>query len=136
MSQSRKKPIKIEIIADLFKNPSNSDDYIPLRDQSQNKPHAPSHSSESGQNAKALTGAVKIRREVKGRAGKPVTVLFDFSDPNAMHSLSLKTLQAQLKEKLACGGTFDDEQHTVILQVDDLQRVRTLLEKLGFSVKG
>lgn len=132
MTQSRKKPVKLELSADLFKEPSAGSDAVKIKGQE----NLPSPSLQDSAQARPLSGQVKIRREVKGRAGKPVSVLFEFSDPNCSHAASLKALQAQLKEKLACGGSYDEKDCIIVLQVDDLNRVRAVLQKLGFQVKG
>ncbi|MEY4064302.1 MAG: hypothetical protein RIR26_510 [Pseudomonadota bacterium] len=130
-SQPRKKPIKLEFETRLSTVSAPDAEQVRVRGTSQEgTPHT------GLSEPMPLSGTVKIRREVKGRAGKPVTVLFDFTDPNAMHTPSLKGLQATLKEKLACGGTFEPDNFCIVLQVDDLKRVRTVLEKLGFTVKG
>ena len=131
MTNSRKKPIKLNFETELISQSEKSLDWIRVRIAGE--ANTPADLPDS--TPRPLGGRVKLRREVKGRAGKPVSVLHAFSDPNAKHSASLKELQARLKEKLACGGTFDESETEIILQVDDLKRVRSVLEAMGFDVK-
>jgi translation initiation factor 1 len=132
MTKEKKKPIKLEFEVNLLELNAHEHTRVGVHGQREaGKRPTP----EIGEPTK-LSGSVKIRREVKGRAGKPVTVLFDFSDQNAQHPASLKQLQGLLKTKLACGGTFSPDNTQIVLQVDDLARVRDLLNQLGFSVKG
>lgn len=135
MTQPRKKPVKLDFEARLTSADPSEAERVSIRGAAERTPSATVRQSAQTEPT-TLQGTVKIRREVKGRAGKPVTVLFDFTDPNAKHPLALKGLQATLKEKLACGGTFEPDTFCIILQVDDLKRVRILLEQLGFTVKG
>jgi translation initiation factor 1 (eIF-1/SUI1) len=132
MAENRKKPVRLEITTSLLT--SSSDDAVQIRDKGPNK--SQSTAANDGNIEVQLVGTVKLRREVKGRAGKPVSVLYGFDDPNVTKPGALKLLQARLKEFLACGGTFDDEAMEIVLQVDDLARVRQALGKLGFTVKG
>ena len=74
-------------------------------------------------------GKVKARREVKGRGGKPVSVLFQFM-PSA-NALQLKELCRKLKENLACGGSVEGNE--VLVQVDDFARVQQILMKFEIS---
>lgn len=135
MADARKKSLKLEFETRIVSTHGDASDFVKVRGSEAKTPsregRAPGNSATI-----ILKGSVKLRREVKGRAGKPVSVLFSFSDPNASKAVSLKALQAKLKESLACGGTFDEAQGIIVLQVDDLKRVRSVLEKLGFDVKG
>lgn len=132
MSTGRKKPIKLDFETQLISGATQASDPVRVEISGADRPSArPSELS-----ARILSGTVKLRREVKGRAGKPVTVIYDFSDPLAQHYPSLKQLQSLLKEKLACGGTVDEVECAIILQVDDLKKIRSALETMGFSVKG
>jgi translation initiation factor 1 len=72
----------------------------------------------------------KLRMEKKGRGGKTVTVVFGL--PN--NAEFLKTLCAELKKACGCGGATTED--GVELQGDLRDRVRTHLEKKGFTVKG
>ena len=135
MADARKKPQKLEFETRIISSDGSAAESVRVRGSDTDSPSLAVRSL-SDFSPTHLKGSVKLRREVKGRAGKPVSVLFGFSDPNASQAASLKALQAQLKESLACGGTFDEAESTIVLQVDDLKRVRTVLEKLGFDVKG
>jgi translation initiation factor 1 (eIF-1/SUI1) len=132
MTNGRKKPIKLNFETQLISQDEHGSQSVRVRIAEEESPSARTTDSPP----RSLTGTVKLRREVKGRAGKPVSVLHGFSDPNANHAASLKELQARLKEKLACGGTFDESEGTITVQVDDLKRVRAVLEAMGFDVKG
>jgi translation initiation factor 1 (eIF-1/SUI1) len=132
MNKEKKKPIKLEVEVNLLELSAPEHIRVGVNGQ---LPLERTNSQES-ETPKSLSGSLKLRREVKGRAGKPVTVLYDFSDPNAGHSASLKQLQSLLKVKLACGGTFSPADSQIVLQVDDLAKVRAALTQLGFSVKG
>lgn len=131
MTEKRKKPLKLELSGELISTPSDDGVAVQIRGASPVKAQAARH-----EEPKMLTGGVKLRREVKGRAGKPVSVLYGFDDPAAHQQGALKNLQARLKETLACGGTFDEVTGEIILQVDDLERIRQTLSRLGFKVKG
>lgn len=72
----------------------------------------------------------KLRMEKKGRGGKTVTVIYDL--PN--NGEFLKSLCGELKRSCGCGGSVADG--TIELQGELRDRVRGLLEKRGFIVKG
>jgi translation initiation factor 1 len=72
----------------------------------------------------------KLRLEKKGRGGKAVTVIFDLPRNQAL----LKDLCAELKRTCGVGGAVADD--TVEIQGDQLARVRPLLVKKGWTVKG
>ena len=74
-------------------------------------------------------GTVKVRREVKGRGGKPVALLCEFK-PGASQRQK-ESLCRALKEKLACGGTV--EAGEILVQVDDFARVQKELARLGIT---
>ncbi|GAA5190183.1 stress response translation initiation inhibitor YciH [Ferrimonas gelatinilytica] len=74
-------------------------------------------------------GVVRIRMERKGRKGKGAMVITGL----ALDAPALKTLAAELKKKLGCGGSvkgFDIE-----IQGDDRAKVQGLLEQKGYRVK-
>ncbi len=75
--------------------------------------------------AKTITGTYCLKIEKKGRAGKPVIILSNFSDSEANNVISLKKLCSDLKTKLACGGTIEDEK--IILIMQDTERLKQLL---------
>lgn len=72
----------------------------------------------------------KLRLEKAGRGGKTVTVVYDLPDNQAF----LKDLAAELKRTCGVGGAVAGT--TVELQGDQLARVRPLLAKKGWTVKG
>jgi translation initiation factor 1 len=72
----------------------------------------------------------KVRLEKQGRGGKSVTVIYDL--PN--NAKFLKELSQELKRACGTGGTVAE--NTVELNGDLRERVRDLLTKKGFVVKG
>jgi translation initiation factor 1 len=72
----------------------------------------------------------KLRMEKKGRGGKTVTVVYDLPRNAAF----LKDLCQELKRMCGTGGAIDDG--AIELQGDLRDRVRELLMKKGFLVKG
>jgi translation initiation factor 1 len=72
----------------------------------------------------------KLRIETKGRGGKTVTVVYDLPRNSAF----LKELSQELKRTCGTGGTVAE--NAVELQGDVRDRVRTLLQSKGFTVKG
>jgi translation initiation factor 1 len=72
----------------------------------------------------------KLRVESKGRGGKTVTVVYDLP----RNSGFLKDLAQELKRSCGVGGTVTED--SVELQGDLRDRVRALLQKKGFTVKG
>lgn len=132
MNTIKKRPTKLQIEVNLVNSTAADENHVIVgQRQKDRRTQTPTETE-----PKKLSGEAKIRREVKGRAGKPVTVIYDFSDLNAKHPPTLKHLQGVLKERLACGGTFEPDEARIVLQVDDPAKVRAALSKLGFSVKG
>ena len=72
----------------------------------------------------------KLRVEKKGRGGKTVTVVFDLPRNDEF----LKELSQELKRACGVGGSTTET--TVELQGDVRDRVRELLVKKGYIVKG
>lgn len=72
----------------------------------------------------------KLCLEKAGRGGKTVTVVYDLPDNQAF----LKDLAGELKRTCGVGGAVAGT--TVELQGDQLARVRPLLVKKGWTVKG
>ena len=72
----------------------------------------------------------KLRMEKKGRGGKTVTVVYDLPHNDAF----LKDLSKKLKRTCGTGGAVVD--NTIELQGELRDRVRGLLQQLGFTVKG
>lgn len=87
----------------------------------------------SGRSASASVPArivAKLRLETKGRGGKSVTVVYDLP----ANARFLKELCQELKRACSTGGAAGSD--TVELQGDQRERVRTLLAKKGYGVKG
>ena len=72
----------------------------------------------------------KLRVEKSGRGGKTVTVVYDLPQNEAF----LKELAQELKRTCGTGGTATEE--GVELQGDMRERVRDVLTKRNFVVKG
>jgi translation initiation factor 1 len=72
----------------------------------------------------------KLRLEKKGRGGKAVTVVYDLP----RNETFLKELVSALKRACGSGGTLIDG--GVEVQGDVRDRVRELLAKKGWTVKG
>lgn len=72
----------------------------------------------------------KLRLEKKGRGGKAVTVVYDLPK----NEVFLKELAGELKRACGVGGTAADG--AVEVQGDVRDRVRALLVKKGWTVKG
>ena len=72
----------------------------------------------------------KLRVEKKGRGGKTVSVVYDLPQNQAF----LKDLCGELKRTCGVGGAVAD--NTVEIQGDQLARMRPVLQKKGWTVKG
>jgi translation initiation factor 1 len=72
----------------------------------------------------------KLRLEKKGRGGKAVTVVYDLPKNDAF----LKELAAELKRACGAGGTAVEG--GVEIQGDLRDRVRDVLAKKGWMIKG
>ncbi len=72
----------------------------------------------------------KLRIEKSGRGGKTVTVVYDLP----MNRPFLKELAGELKRACGAGGTVVE--NTVEIQGDLRDRVRAVLAKKGWTVKG
>jgi translation initiation factor 1 len=72
----------------------------------------------------------KLRVEKAGRGGKAVTVVYDLPRNAAF----LKELSRELKQACGAGGTI--QQDAIEIQGDLRDRIRELLLKKGFGVKG
>jgi translation initiation factor 1 len=72
----------------------------------------------------------KLRMERAGRGGKTVTVVYDLPNNQAF----LKELAGELKRACGTGGAAVD--NTVEIQGDLRERIRGILEKKGWIVKG
>ena len=72
----------------------------------------------------------KLRVEKKGRGGKTVTVVYDLPQNQAF----LKALAGELKRTCGVGGAVVDS--SVELQGDQVERIRPVLARKGWTVKG
>ena len=72
----------------------------------------------------------KLRMEKKGRGGKTVTVVYDLP----ANAGFLKELAGELKRACGTGGSVAD--NTVEIQGDLRDRIREVLLKKGWTVKG
>ena len=74
-------------------------------------------------------GAVRIRRETKGRGGKAVLTITGIAKSHD----ELTALAAKLKKKCACGGAVKDG--VIDIQGDKRELVEQLLQAEGFKTK-
>ena len=74
-------------------------------------------------------GIVRIRREVKGRGGKTVTVASGFQ----LDHEGLKQLAAELKRRCGTGGSVKDGD--ILIQGDHRETVLVELKRRGFAAK-
>lgn len=75
------------------------------------------------------SGPIRIRRESKGRGGKPVTLISGLPlAPDAKASLA-----KSLRKQLGVGGSIDGED--ILLQGDHRPSVLKLLQKAGYEAK-
>jgi len=74
-------------------------------------------------------GIVRLKRETKGRKGKGVTLVTGL----ALASEELKKTAKQLKQQCGVGGAVKDG--VIEMQTDDRDKLKTVLEKLGHTVK-
>lgn len=72
----------------------------------------------------------KLRVEKAGRGGKTVTVVYDLPRNQPF----LKALATELKRSCGAGGAVVDD--TVEIQGDLRDRIRALLMRKGFGIKG
>ena len=74
-------------------------------------------------------GVVRIRREVKGRGGKTVTIASGFQ----LGESELKSLAADLKRRCGTGGSVKDDD--ILIQGDHRETLLAELKKKGFLAK-
>ena len=74
-------------------------------------------------------GVVRLRRQVKGRNGKPVTLISGLP----LAGVELKSLAKELKNK--CGGGGSIEGMDILIQGDKRDRLKEVLESKGYQVK-
>lgn len=74
-------------------------------------------------------GALRIKRETKGRGGKTVLTISGLTATSA----ELTALCTELKKKCACGGAVKDG--VIEIQADKREFVAELLQQKGYKVK-
>jgi translation initiation factor 1 len=74
-------------------------------------------------------GVIRIRREVKGRKGKTVSVIYGFQ----FDKVYLKALAKQLKRRCGTGGSVKDDM--IIIQGDHREKLMRVLKAQGHKVK-
>lgn len=74
-------------------------------------------------------GVIRIRREVKGRGGKTVTVASGFQLDDAR----LRQLAAELKRRCGSGGSVKDGE--ILIQGDHRESLLAALKLKGFAAK-
>ena len=74
-------------------------------------------------------GIVRLQRQVKGRNGKPVTLITGLP----LAGKDLKTLAKELKNKCGVGGSIEGS--TILIQGDKRDRIKEVLEARGYPVK-
>ncbi len=74
-------------------------------------------------------GIARVRREVQGRRGKPVTTIAGLPLPDD----ELRALAGELKRRCGSGGTVKDR--VIEIQGDHRDRVVSELEERGYTVK-
>lgn len=84
----------------------------------------------SGEQAVPPRVVAKLRLEKAGRGGKSVTVVYDLP----RNAEFLKQLCGELKRACGTGGAVRDD--TVEIQGDLRERVREVLAKKGYVIKG
>jgi len=74
-------------------------------------------------------GIVRLQRQVKGRNGKPVTLITGLG----LTDKDLKPLAKTLKKKCGVGGSI--EQGNILIQGDMRNLLKSELESQGYTVK-
>jgi translation initiation factor 1 len=74
-------------------------------------------------------GIVRLQRQVKGRAGKPVVIVTGLG----LEMKALKLLAKSLKAKCGVGGSI--EGNDILIQGDKRELIKTTLEAQGHKVK-
>lgn len=76
-----------------------------------------------------VQGPVYIRRESKGRGGKPVTLVSGL----VLETAALSTLAKKLRKRIGVGGSVVDGE--ILLQGDHRTAAQAYLSSAGFEVK-
>jgi translation initiation factor 1 len=74
-------------------------------------------------------GIVRLHRETKGRKGKGVTLIRGLK----LDEKSLKVLAKDIKKRTGTGGAVKD--FVIEIQGEQREIIKTLLEKMGYTVK-
>lgn len=74
-------------------------------------------------------GALRVRRETKGRGGKTVLTISGITGS----AEQLNALCSELKKKCACGGAVKDG--VIEIQGDKREQVTAVLQQKGYQVK-
>ena len=74
-------------------------------------------------------GIVRLQRQVKGKKGKPITLVSGLP----LQSRELKALAKELKNACGVGGSINGSD--IIIQGDKREHLKQLLEIKGYSVK-
>ncbi|MGB1341500.1 MAG: translation initiation factor [Pseudomonadales bacterium] len=77
----------------------------------------------------APSDIVRVHREIKGRGGKPVSIIRGL----ALDHSELKRLCKQLKKHCGVGGTVSDTE--LIIQGDQRHKILAFLEQEGITAK-
>ena len=93
------------------------------------KPVAACACQKSKQHTKQASGAIILQRQIKGRNGKPVTIVSGIP----LIGAELKALAKQLKNKCGVGGSI--EAGNILIQGDKRDQLKGILETLGYVVK-
>ncbi|WP_338636145.1 translation initiation factor [Spirobacillus cienkowskii] len=125
--QKKPKPVKLEWQGSISNSLNSSDSEAVSIKNSEKKNEVLQE-----KNAKHLSGKAHIKIEKKGRAGKPVIIIYNFSDPESQNQESLKKLCASLKNKLACGGTIENNE--ILLTIRDVEKVKAALLSLNIII--
>ncbi|VVB79671.1 Translation initiation factor SUI1 [uncultured archaeon] len=76
-----------------------------------------------------VKGSQKIKVTLeKKRFGKNMTIVSGLGS-----GIDLRKIAKDLKNELACGGTFDAKEGTVELQGDHTKKMKDILVKMGFD---
>jgi translation initiation factor 1 len=76
--------------------------------------------------------SAKLRLEKAGRGGKSVSIIFGL--PNDKEYLT--DLCKRIKNQIGTGGSYKEKENEVEIQGDHRARIKDILVKLGFKVKG
>lgn len=80
-------------------------------------------------NTEKTDGIVRLQRQTKGRAGKPVVIISGLG----LAPDELKKISKKLKSKCGVGGSIED--NNILIQGDKRELIKTELESVGYTVK-